>query len=61
MKKSAVIIINTLLVVVIALIILATWMPAIYTSPWFQANHWVKVHLLHNETPDGKPIKPPSE
>jgi hypothetical protein len=56
MKKSVVIAINTLLVVVIVLIILATWMPAIYTSEWFQQNHWVKVHLLHDGAPNGQRI-----
>jgi hypothetical protein len=61
MKKSAIIFVNSLLVVIIILIILATWLPAIYTSQWFQNDHWVKVHLLHNETPEGKPIRPPNE
>ncbi len=61
MKKSVVIVVNSILVLVIILIILATWLPAIYTSEWFQGNRWVKVHLLHKETPEGKPIRPPSE
>jgi flagellar basal body-associated protein FliL len=34
-KRILIILINTLLVLVIAAIIIATWMPAIYTSDWF--------------------------
>jgi len=49
MKRAVVISINAILVLVIAGIITATWMPVIYTSEWFQNNHWVRVHLLHNE------------
>lgn len=35
MKKTLIILLNALLVLVIAGIILATWMPAIYSSEWF--------------------------
>jgi hypothetical protein len=38
MKRALVILLNALLVLVIAAIILATWMPAIYTSGWFRAH-----------------------
>jgi hypothetical protein len=48
MKRAFVITINTLLALLIVGIIVATWMPAIYTSQWFQQNHWVRVHLLRN-------------
>jgi hypothetical protein len=48
MKRAVVITINAILVLVIAGIILATWLPAIYTSQWFQNSPWVRVHLLHN-------------
>jgi len=48
MKRAARIFINTLLVIVIVGLITATWMPAIYTSPWFQNSHWVRAHLLKN-------------
>ena len=41
MKKAAVIVINAILVLVIAAIITATWMPVIYNTPWFQT------HFLH--------------
>ncbi len=34
-KLAAIILVNALLVLVIAAIIVATWMPAIYTSDWF--------------------------
>jgi hypothetical protein len=34
-KLGMIILINTLLVLAIAGIIIATWMPAIYTSDWF--------------------------
>jgi len=50
MKRPVVITINALLVLVIAGLITATWMPVIYTSQWFQTNHWVRSHLLHNES-----------
>ena len=46
MKRPVVITINAILVLVIAGLITATWMPVIYTSEWFQTNHWVTVHLL---------------
>ena len=39
--------VSALFLLVIAGIIAATWMPAIYTSQWFQNNHWVRRHLLH--------------
>jgi hypothetical protein len=48
MKRAAVIVINAILVLVIIGLITATWMPVIYTSQWFQNNHWVRVHLLKN-------------
>lgn len=48
MKRTLVYTINAILVLIIVGIILATWMPAIYTSQWFQSNSWVRVHLLHN-------------
>ena len=35
MKRTLIILLNALLVLVIAGIILATWMPAIYSSEWF--------------------------
>jgi hypothetical protein len=57
MKRGMIVAINALLVVVIVLIILATWLPAIYTSQWFQGNHWIRMHLLHNEDANGKAIK----
>jgi len=34
-KLVLIILVNTLLVLAIAAIIIATWMPAIYTSDWF--------------------------
>jgi len=36
MKKALTVLVNLLLVIVIAAIIIATWMPAIYTSDWFK-------------------------
>lgn len=45
--------VNTLLVVAIVLIIGATWLPAIYVSPRFQNNLWVRTHLLGRPTPAG--------
>jgi hypothetical protein len=45
-RRAAIYAVNTLLGLTIAGIILATWMPAIYISPWFQGNRWVRVHLL---------------
>ena len=48
MRRPVTITINTLLALAIAGIILATWLPAIYTSRWFQTNHWIRVHVLHN-------------
>ncbi len=45
-RRASVYAVNTALVLAIAGIILATWMPAIYVSPWFQTNRWVRVHLL---------------
>ncbi len=48
MKRPVVIAINAILVLVIIGLITATWLPAIYTSQWFQNNHWVKAHILHN-------------
>jgi len=47
MKRPVVIAINEILVLVIVGLITATWMPAIYTSRWFQNNHWVKAYILH--------------
>jgi hypothetical protein len=46
MKRMMIITINAILVLVIAGLITATWMPVIYTSQWFQSNQWVRVHLL---------------
>ncbi len=43
MKKVVVITINAILVLVIAALITATWMPVIYNTPWFQA------HVLHHQ------------
>jgi hypothetical protein len=40
MNRTAVIIINALLVLTIIGVILATWMPVIYTSAWFQSHRW---------------------
>jgi hypothetical protein len=37
MKKWMWMLLNVLLALVIVAIILATWMPAIYTSDWFKA------------------------
>jgi uncharacterized membrane protein len=48
MKPAVVIAINAILVLTILGIITATWLPAIYTSDWFQHNQWVRVHLLHD-------------
>ena len=45
-RRASVYAVNTVLVLAIAGIILATWLPAIYVSPWFQTNPWVRVHLL---------------
>jgi hypothetical protein len=50
MKRAFIFTINAILILVIAGIITATWMPAIYTSQWFQTNHWVRVHLLRNDS-----------
>jgi hypothetical protein len=55
MKRPVVITINAILVLVIAGLITATWMPVIYTSQWFQSNHWVKVHLLGNANEEKSP------
>ena len=46
-RRAATYAVNTLLVLSIAGIIGATWLPAIYTSGWFQHNAWVRAHLLH--------------
>ncbi len=46
--------VNGLLVLAIAGIIGATWWPAVYVSPWFQSNRWVRTHLL------GDPPPPPA-
>jgi hypothetical protein len=35
MKRAFIIFVNVLLVLVIIAVILATWMPAIYSSEWF--------------------------
>ena len=45
-RKASVYAVNAVLVLVIAGVIGATWLPAIYTSPWFQNNAWVRAHLL---------------
>jgi hypothetical protein len=50
MKRILIYTINAILILVIAGVITATWMPAIYTSRWFQTNHWVRVNLLHTES-----------
>jgi hypothetical protein len=47
MKRAAVFVINAILVLVIIGLITATWMPVIYSSEWFQNNHWINVNLLH--------------
>ena len=44
MKKALIILVNTVLVLVIIGVILATWMPAIYTSDWFQKTDWPSVY-----------------
>lgn len=36
MKRALTILLNVLLVLLIVATITATWMPAIYTSPWFK-------------------------
>jgi hypothetical protein len=46
-KRAIVFAINAVLVLVIIGLITATWLPAIYSSTWFQHNRWVRVHLLH--------------
>jgi hypothetical protein len=46
MRRTVAISINTILMLVIASLILATWMPAIYTSQWFQNSPWAQAHLL---------------
>ena len=51
MKRAAVYAINTLLALFIVGVIVATWMPAIYTSDWFQKSPWVKHHLLDEPPP----------
>jgi len=43
-KKALIILVNTVLVLVIIGVILATWMPAIYTSDWFQKTDWPSVY-----------------
>jgi hypothetical protein len=45
-RRAATYSINALLVLLIAFIIGATWLPAIYVSPSFQSNPWVRVHFL---------------
>jgi hypothetical protein len=42
MNRIAVIVVNALLVLVILGIVIATWMPVIYTSQWFQSHHWAR-------------------
>jgi hypothetical protein len=49
LKRVVIVLVNTLLVLVIVFLVLSMWMPAIYTSHWFQENHWVRKHMLHNE------------
>lgn len=44
MKKFLIILVNALLVLIIAGVILATWMPAIYTSEWFAKTDWPSVY-----------------
>jgi hypothetical protein len=53
-RRAATYSVNTLLVLVIIGVILATWLPAIYVSPWFQNNRWVQAHLI------GQPVTPPA-
>ena len=45
-RRAATYAVNALLVLTIVAIIGATWLPAIYVSPWFQTNPWVRAHLL---------------
>ena len=56
-RRAATYAVNTLLVLVIAGVILATWLPAIYVSPWFQNNRWVQAHLI-GPTPASTPPPP---
>jgi len=50
MKRALVYTINAILILVIAGIITATWLPAIYTSQWFQSNAWIRAHVLQNDS-----------
>ena len=45
-RRAMTYLVNALLVLAIVGIIGATWLPAIYVSPWFQNNAWVRAHLL---------------
>jgi hypothetical protein len=36
LRRAAIILLNTLLALLILAAIVATWMPAIYRSPWFK-------------------------
>ena len=45
-RRTAIYAVNTVLVLTIVGLIGATWLPAIYVSPWFQHNAWVRAHLL---------------
>ena len=51
-RRAATLAVNGMLVLAIAGIILATWWPAVYVSPWFQSNRWVRTHLLGEPPPD---------
>lgn len=43
-SKLLIILVNSLLVLVIVGVIVATWMPAIYTSEWFGKTDWTAVY-----------------
>ncbi len=45
-RRAATVAVNAALGLAIAGIITATWWPAVYVSPWFQRNRWVRTHLL---------------
>ena len=58
-RRAATLAVNGLLVLAIAGIITATWWPAVYVSPWFQSNRWVRTHLLGEASPPA-PKPPPA-
>ena len=55
-RRAATIAANTALVLIIVGIIGATWLPAIYVSPAFQNNAWVRQHLLRAGSAAGSQV-----